>query len=118
MESTVAIYTSDHGFGHAVRACFLAEALIARIKVMSDLDIAETRLPQDGRIELSVGGRSVDLRVSTLPTMYGESTVMRSPGRPSTARRRQRPTGIRQTPRDGPPAEAILFAACRRCSLL
>jgi type IV pilus assembly protein PilB len=55
----------------------LAEALIARVKVMSDLDIAETRLPQDGRIELTVGGRSVDLRVSTLPTMYGESTVMR-----------------------------------------
>ena len=55
----------------------LAEALIARIKVMSDLDIAETRLPQDGRIELTVGGRSVDLRVSTLPTMFGESTVMR-----------------------------------------
>jgi type IV pilus assembly protein PilB len=55
----------------------LAEALIARIKVMSDLDIAETRLPQDGRIELTVGGRAVDLRVSTLPTMFGESTVMR-----------------------------------------
>jgi type IV pilus assembly protein PilB len=55
----------------------LAEALVARVKVMSDLDIAETRLPQDGRIELTVGGRSVDLRVSTLPTMYGESTVMR-----------------------------------------
>jgi type IV pilus assembly protein PilB len=55
----------------------LAEALIARIKVMADLDIAETRLPQDGRIELSVGGRAVDLRVSTLPTMFGESTVMR-----------------------------------------
>jgi len=55
----------------------LAEALIARIKVMADLDIAETRLPQDGRIELTVGGRAVDLRVSTLPTMYGESTVMR-----------------------------------------
>ena len=44
---------------------------------MSDLDIAETRMPQDGRIELTVGGRSVDLRVSTLPTMFGESTVMR-----------------------------------------
>ena len=55
----------------------LAEALIARVKVMADLDIAETRLPQDGRIELTVGGRSVDLRVSTLPTMFGESTVMR-----------------------------------------
>jgi type IV pilus assembly protein PilB len=44
---------------------------------MADLDIAETRLPQDGRIELTVGGRAVDLRVSTLPTMFGESTVMR-----------------------------------------
>ena len=55
----------------------LAEALIARVKVMSDLDIAETRLPQDGRIELTVGGRPIDLRVSTLPTMFGESTVMR-----------------------------------------
>ncbi len=55
----------------------LAVALIARVKVMADLDIAETRLPQDGRIELTVGARPVDLRVSTLPTMYGESTVMR-----------------------------------------
>ena len=55
----------------------LAVALISRIKVLADLDIAETRLPQDGRIELTVGGKPVDLRVSTLPTMYGESTVMR-----------------------------------------
>ncbi|GDY02099.1 type IV fimbrial assembly protein PilB [Planctomycetota bacterium] len=55
----------------------LAEALIARVKVMADLDIAETRLPQDGRIELTVGGRSIDLRISTLPTMFGESTVLR-----------------------------------------
>ncbi len=55
----------------------LAIALISRVKVMSDLDIAETRLPQDGRIELSVGGKPVDLRISTLPTMYGESCVMR-----------------------------------------
>jgi type IV pilus assembly protein PilB len=55
----------------------LAVALISRVKVMSDLDIAETRLPQDGRIELTVGGRAVDLRVSTLPTMFGESCVMR-----------------------------------------
>ena len=55
----------------------LAVALISRVKVMSDLDIAETRIPQDGRIELSVGGRPIDLRVSTLPTMYGESCVMR-----------------------------------------
>ncbi len=55
----------------------LAVALLSRIKVLANLDIAETRLPQDGRIELMVGGRSVDIRVSTLPTMFGESCVMR-----------------------------------------
>lgn len=55
----------------------LARAVISRVKVMSNLDIAETRLPQDGRIELNIGGNPVDLRVSTLPTMYGESVVMR-----------------------------------------
>ncbi len=55
----------------------LAATLVARVKVMSDLDIAETRLPQDGRIELTIAGRPVDLRVSTLPTMFGESCVMR-----------------------------------------
>ncbi|KAF0244022.1 MAG: type IV pilus assembly protein [Planctomycetota bacterium] len=55
----------------------LAIALISRIKVMSNLDISETRLPQDGRIMLAIGGKPVDLRVSTLPTMFGESVVMR-----------------------------------------
>jgi type IV pilus assembly protein PilB len=55
----------------------LAFAITTRIKVMSDLDIAERRLPQDGRIELTVGGHPVDLRVSVLPTMFGESVVMR-----------------------------------------
>ena len=55
----------------------LAEALISRIKVMADLDIAETRIPQDGRIELVISGRPVDIRVSTLPTLFGESCVMR-----------------------------------------
>ena len=55
----------------------LAFAITTRIKVMANLDIAERRLPQDGRIELSVGGHPVDLRVSVLPTMFGESTVMR-----------------------------------------
>ncbi len=55
----------------------LAPALISRVKVMAGLDIAETRMPQDGRIEIGIGGRSVDLRVSTLPTMFGESCVMR-----------------------------------------
>lgn len=55
----------------------LANAITTRIKVMANLDIAERRLPQDGRIELNVGGNSVDLRVSVLPTMFGESVVMR-----------------------------------------
>jgi type IV pilus assembly protein PilB len=55
----------------------LAPAIASRIKVMSNLDIAERRLPQDGRIELNIGGNSVDIRVSTLPTMFGESVVLR-----------------------------------------
>lgn len=55
----------------------LAPALVSRVKVMAGLDISERRLPQDGRIELKVGGRPVDIRVSTLPTVFGESTVMR-----------------------------------------
>ncbi len=56
---------------------YVAMAVASRIKVMSNLDIAERRLPQDGRIELLVGGRPVDLRVSILPTMFGESVVLR-----------------------------------------
>ena len=55
----------------------LAFAITTRIKVMANLDIAERRLPQDGRIRLNVGGHPVDLRVSVLPTMFGESIVMR-----------------------------------------
>ena len=55
----------------------LALPIISRIKVMADLDIAERRLPQDGRIELTVHNNPVDLRVSVLPTMFGESVVMR-----------------------------------------
>jgi len=55
----------------------LAFAITTRIKVMADLDIAERRLPQDGKIRLSVGGHPVDLRVSVLPTMFGESVVVR-----------------------------------------
>lgn len=55
----------------------LAFAITTRIKVMANLDIAERRMPQDGRIELMVGGHQVDLRVSVLPTMFGESVVMR-----------------------------------------
>jgi len=55
----------------------LATAISSRIKVMANLDIAERRLPQDGRIELNVGGNAVDMRVSILPTMFGESVVIR-----------------------------------------
>ena len=55
----------------------LATALISRVKVMAGLDISETRMPQDGRVALSISGRPVDLRTSTLPTMFGESCVMR-----------------------------------------
>ncbi len=55
----------------------LALPIVSRIKVMANLDIAERRLPQDGRIELTVGASPIDLRVSVLPTMFGESVVMR-----------------------------------------
>jgi type IV pilus assembly protein PilB len=55
----------------------LAPALISRIKVLSDLDIAETKVPQDGRIALSIDGRAVDLRVATLPGVSGEGAVLR-----------------------------------------
>ena len=55
----------------------IAVAIASRIKVMADLDIAERRLPQDGRIDLLVSNSPVDLRISVLPTMFGESVVMR-----------------------------------------
>ena len=55
----------------------LSAAVISRIKIMANLDIAERRLPQDGRIKLRIQGKEIDLRVSTVPTMHGESVVMR-----------------------------------------
>jgi len=55
----------------------LSAAVISRIKIMASLDIAERRLPQDGRIRLRIQGKEIDLRVSTVPTMHGESVVMR-----------------------------------------
>jgi type II secretion system protein E len=55
----------------------LQAALTSRIKLMAEMNIAERRLPQDGRIRVSAGGRRVDIRVSTIPTVYGESLVMR-----------------------------------------
>lgn len=55
----------------------LQSAVISRVKIMAKLNIAERRLPQDGRIRLKVSGKEIDLRVSTIPTLYGESVVMR-----------------------------------------
>ena len=55
----------------------LSAAVISRIKIMANLDIAERRLPQDGRIKMRIQGKEIDLRVSTVPTMHGESVVMR-----------------------------------------
>ena len=56
---------------------YLGPAIVSRVKVMANLDIAERRVPQDGRVELVVAGNPVDLRVAVLPTMHGESVVMR-----------------------------------------
>ena len=55
----------------------LRAAVVSRIKLMAKLNIAETRLPQDGRIKLAIRGREIDLRVSTVPTLYGESVALR-----------------------------------------
>jgi general secretion pathway protein E len=62
----------------------LSAAVISRIKIMANLDIAERRLPQDGRIKLRIQGKEADLRVSTVPTLYGESVVMRILDKSST----------------------------------
>lgn len=63
----------------------LALPIVSRIKVMANLDIAEHRMPQDGRIELTVNSKPVDLRIAVLPTMFGESVVMRVLDRANTA---------------------------------
>jgi type IV pilus assembly protein PilB len=55
----------------------ISNAVVSRIKIMSDLDISERRVPQDGRVGLRVGGRPVDIRVATLPSIHGEKVVMR-----------------------------------------
>ncbi|MBH00186.1 MAG: type II secretion system protein GspE [Solibacterales bacterium] len=62
----------------------LQAAIVSRVKLMAKLNIAERRLPQDGRIKIKVVGHEVDLRVSTLPTLYGESVVMRLLDRSAT----------------------------------
>ncbi len=55
----------------------LKNAIVSRLKIMSNLDIAERRLPQDGRIKINLGNKKIDVRVSTLPTIYGEKVVLR-----------------------------------------
>ena len=55
----------------------LQTAIVSRVKIMSRLNIAENRLPQDGRVKLRIGGKAIDFRVSTVPTLYGESVVIR-----------------------------------------
>jgi type IV pilus assembly protein PilB len=56
---------------------YLQSAIISRIKVMADLDISERRVPQDGRIQMKMEGRDIDIRVSCIPTIYGENVVLR-----------------------------------------
>ncbi|MDW7597631.1 MAG: GspE/PulE family protein [Nitrosomonadaceae bacterium] len=60
-----------------VQGADLAEQVISRIKVMSDLDIAERRVPQDGRFKVSIQGREIDFRISIMPSMFGEDAVLR-----------------------------------------
>jgi len=64
-----------HEVMHSPRS--IQNGVISRLKVMAEIDIAERRLPQDGRISLTVGGKPIDLRVATLPTVHGEKVVMR-----------------------------------------
>ncbi len=71
-------YRIDGVLYHVLSPPFkLRNALVSRVKIMSKLDIAERRLPQDGRIALKIGKKKIDFRVSTLPTLYGEKLVLR-----------------------------------------
>jgi len=78
-ESELKVRYRVDGVLHEVEAppMRLYAAVVSRIKIMAKLDIAERRLPQDGRIRIHVQGKEIDIRVSTLPTMYGESLVLR-----------------------------------------
>src|SRR5439155_17437998 len=55
----------------------MVAGVVSRIKIMADIDISERRLPQDGRVGLNIEGRGIDLRVATLPSVHGESVVLR-----------------------------------------
>ncbi|MCS7046255.1 MAG: ATPase, T2SS/T4P/T4SS family [Gemmataceae bacterium] len=94
----------------------LAMAISTRIKVMANLDIAERRLPQDGRIELNVGGNQVDMRVSILPTMFGESCVIRVLDRGNVGLDLNR-IGIGATKRNARPFKAHLDRSPKRRSV-
>jgi len=78
-EDTIKVRYRIDGILHDVMSLprNLQLAIISRIKIMSDLDIAERRLPQDGRIQVNVGGRKINIRVSVLPAVTGESAVLR-----------------------------------------
>ncbi len=78
-EETLDIRMRTDGIMHKILSPpkIIQDALISRIKIMADMDIAEKRLPQDGRIRLLVGGRDIDIRVSIIPTVYGERAVLR-----------------------------------------
>src|SRR4029077_14892916 len=78
-EDTLRIRYSIDGllYDHKGPARRLQCAVSARIKIMAKMNIAERRLPQDGRIRVTLHGQRVDIRVSTIPTVYGESIVMR-----------------------------------------
>jgi type IV pilus assembly protein PilB len=85
----------------------LVAGVISRIKIMADLDIAERRVPQDGRVSLNIDGRGVDVRVATLPLVGGES------GRPARARQGRRHDRPRQA-RDGRPERERFVKAFSR----
>ena len=78
----------------------LHAALISRLKIMAELDIAEKRLPQDGRISLRIGGRAVDVRVSTLPSAHGERAVLRLLDKAEIEVHARRPRHERRRARD------------------
>jgi type IV pilus assembly protein PilB len=82
----LAVRYRQDGLLHNVRFIprHLQPAIISRVKIMAQMDIAERRVPQDGRIPLSVDGREIDLRISTLPTIFGEKVVMRILDKTST----------------------------------
>jgi general secretion pathway protein E len=86
-EQTVTVRVRVDGVLHDVLSppARLAPAIASRVKIMAGLDVAERRLPQDGRIAVRVGGRDVDVRVSTVPTAFGERLVLRLLDRAQTA---------------------------------